>query len=247
MDTIFRRSAYLPNVSPTKNYLFWNCEFNKGKWNAFGTLEIKLCGSRQFPVVTHWLEPHVSMARTGIGPASRVPDSCSGLHSNPTHVHKFLTLITRWSRQDCVKGQRTFIPIARKMNQGLWATTAIWRTDYYLCNKSMIICFGPYFNIRSITISSLTMRNSFHKWTICTCTLPGRHRCWWSARVCRKSKSSPEMLLKRMAGGIKASLCCKEPVEDESLIDISRGEDSSFQDSCWTRLHRQTFLQTQLK
>lgn len=164
MDTIFRRSAYLPNVSPTKNYLFWNCEFNKGKWNAFGTLEIKLCGSHQFPVVTHWLEPHVSMARTGIGPASRVPDSCSGSHSNPTHVHKFLTLITRWSRQDCVKGQRTFIPIARKMNQGLWATTAIWRTDYYLCNKSMIICFGPYFNIRSFNLfldDAGIIRNSF--------------------------------------------------------------------------------------
>lgn len=44
----------------------------------------------------------------------------------PPVIHKFLTLSTRWSRQDCEGGQCTFIPIARKMNQDLWATTTIW-------------------------------------------------------------------------------------------------------------------------
>lgn len=106
------------------------------------------------------------MARTGFGPVSWAPDSCSGLHSNPTHS----LYINSWPSsqggpdQTVWRGQCAFIPIARKMNQDLWATTTIWRTDYYLCSKPMIICFGLHFTTRSFNLfldDVGIIRNSF--------------------------------------------------------------------------------------
>lgn len=67
------------------------------------------------------------MARTRFGAESRVPDSCSGLNSDPTHYpwipdphHKVVQTRRLWG------GQYTFILIARKRNQVLWATTTTW-------------------------------------------------------------------------------------------------------------------------
>ena len=70
---------------------------------------------------------HGSMARTRFGAESHAPDSCSGLNSDPTHYpwipdphHKVVQTRRLWG------AQHTFIPIARKRNQVLWATTTTW-------------------------------------------------------------------------------------------------------------------------
>lgn len=67
----------------------------------FETLEIKLCRSCQFPAVTHfvrlmalWLGHDLNQQ---VVPLIHVLDFIQ----TPPTVHEFLTLITRWSRQDC--------------------------------------------------------------------------------------------------------------------------------------------------
>lgn len=148
-------------VSPHKNYIFRSVSSVKEIGVSFETLEIKLYASCQFPVVRASYQHGQDRIWTSkpspwfmfwiaLKPHPLSINSCPSSRGGPDK--------TVW------RGQRTFIPIARKMNQDLWGTTTIWRTDYYLCNKSVIICFGLHFTIRSFNLfldDVGIIRNSF--------------------------------------------------------------------------------------
>lgn len=148
-------------VNPNQSCIFRSVNSIKVNGISFETLEIKLYGSCQFPVVRG---PY-QHGQDGIWTSKPSPWFMFWIALKPHPLS-----INSWPSsqggpdQTVWRGQCTFIPIARKMNQDLWATTTIWRTDYYLCSKPMIICFGLHFTTRSFNLfldDVGIIRNSF--------------------------------------------------------------------------------------
>ena len=82
----------------------------------------------------------------------------------PPIIHEFLTLIIRWSRQEDCEGVSTHSSLLPEKKSSFMGHNHNMRTDYYLYNKPMIICFGPRFTPKSFNLfldDAGIIRNSF--------------------------------------------------------------------------------------